>query len=200
MPEETNSAPFAGYKCSVFGPAAKAKLLAAEAKGCVKTEGGARKKLTESDIIFFGGHHYARYDLPLLFDSIDLNEFKLNSPKVKLLLISSCAGLRKNARDGFRRKFPNAYIFGWMFGSPLNQKGLMQKFIGSIDTRIDITRTEDMAKLIQRWRNFIESQVHDKSSVQPYGLGYATPQGEVSYYVRGKGMSWKWVTIGTNTK
>ena len=95
---------------------------------------------------------------------------------------------------------PNAYLFGWIDGAPKNQKGLMTKFIGSIDSQMDITRSEDMAKLIQKWRLFIESQVNDKSSIQPYGLGYATPKGEVSFYIRGKGMLWVWVNKSANTR
>ncbi len=39
MSVENGGGPLSGYKCSSFGPASKAKLLAAEAKGCVKTEG-----------------------------------------------------------------------------------------------------------------------------------------------------------------
>lgn len=188
--------PLSGYQCSAFGGRARAKLRAAEAKGCVKTKGGTRKKLVESDIVFFGGHHYARLGWPLEFDAIDLNNFSLRGTKVKLLLISSCAGLRKNARAGFRRKFPNAYIFGWIFSAPLNQKGIWPSFIGSINSRIDLSRKEDMTSLIQKWRLFVENQAKEKGSVRPYGLGYAAPSGEVTYYIRSKGKSWRWVTKG----
>lgn len=190
--------PLSGYKCSSFGGAAKAKLRAAEAMGCVKAKGGKKQKLKSSDIVFFGGHHYARYDLPLVFDSMDLNEYKLDGGKVKLLLISSCAGLRKNARNGFKRKFPNAYIFGWIFSAPLDQKGIWPDFVGSITGPLDLTRQEDMNKLINKWKLFVEQKVQRKYAVVPRGLGYSTPQGAVSYYTRTKGTLWKWVTKDDN--
>jgi hypothetical protein len=198
MSNETGNEPFRGYKCSAFGPAANARLKAAELKGCHTTTGTIRKRLTNSDIIFFAGHHYAGpdYNRPLEFDYINLNDYKLFATRVKLILISSCSGLRRNALNRFRRKFPNAHIFGWISSAPLNQKGIMTKFIQSMDTQLDLSRSEDVAMLIQKWRIFIESQVNDRLSVQPYGMGYATPEGKVFFYTKLKGRLWEWRTLG----
>lgn len=200
MSNGTGNEPLSDYKCTAFGPAAKARLKAAELKGCETTTGTIRKRLTNSDIIFFAGHHYAGpdYNRPLEFDYINLNDYKLFATQVKLLLISSCSGLRKNALDRFRKKLPNAHIFGWISGAPLNQKGIMTKFIQSMDTHLDLSRSEDVVILIQKWRSFIESQVNDRSSVQPYGMGYATPTGKVSFFIRGKSRLWEWKTLGNN--
>jgi hypothetical protein len=76
---------------------------------------------------------------------------------------------------------------------------MMYKFIEGINSQIDISSKEGMERLIQKWRNYIESLASDKKSVSPYGLGYATPQGEVSYYIRDKG-AWKWVNVGGRSK
>ncbi len=103
---------FEGYVCSAFGVQAVNRLRVAEAKSCQIQRGRARQKLTDSDILFFSGHHYARYSDPLKFDAIDLKEWRFVSKRVKLLMVSSCSALHPNAVDRFRRKFPNAYIFG----------------------------------------------------------------------------------------
>ncbi|MCZ6794068.1 MAG: hypothetical protein O7J95_10700 [Planctomycetota bacterium] len=194
MSSEKDVAALDGYVCSSFGGNAAARLKIAEGEGCkANRKGGARKKLTKSDIIFFSGHHFARYDAPLEFDSIDLKEIKFHAPRVRLLMISSCAGLRRNAATRFRAKFPNAYVFGWLAGAPLTQKKMMSKFITGLDARVDIHTEAGMKDLVAKWRAYIESLVSSKGSVSPWGLGYFTPAGERSYYVTKNG-TWQWVT------
>jgi hypothetical protein len=191
-----NGEKMSAYVCSSFGGQAAERLKAAEDHGlCMANQGATRKKLTESDIIFFSGHHYARYDQPLTFDAIDLNIIRFNAPQTRLLMISSCAGLRVNALHGFRRKFPNAYIFGWLDASPLNQKGMMTTFIESVDSKLDIRTPDGMQELIKKWRAYVESLATNKESIKPHGLGYATPDGKVTYYFNNKKKKvWEWKT------
>jgi hypothetical protein len=188
--------PLDGYVCSSFGGAASQRLKTAESKGCMRSNGQNRRtRLTESDILFISGHHYAgaAFNEPLHFDAIDMREMKFISHRVRLIMVSSCNGLRVNALHNFRKRFPSAYIFGWVSPSPLVQSGLMKKFIASLDSTVYIASESGMKSLITKWREYIEKAAEDKSSVAPRGLGYAAPNGKVSYYAPRKG-KWQWIT------
>ena len=92
MADPTAEGPLSGYVCTSFGGQAATRLGAAEAQGCAANPGDTSKKLSQSDIIFFSGHHYARYGAPLEFDAIDLRHKRFTPSRARLLMISSCAG------------------------------------------------------------------------------------------------------------
>lgn len=182
---------FKGYSCSSFGKQAANRLKSA---ACKPQTGNIRKRLSESDILFFSGHHYGSpvYDEPLKFEALDLRKWKIKSKMVKLIMASSCTVLVPGAVTKFRRKFPKAYIFGWLSGAPLNQKNMMSKFIASVDVKIDLSSPEGMEQLIQRWRAHIEGTKFDREGRK---IGYATPMGTVVYYrYHFRSKKWGWVT------
>ncbi len=192
-PSNQIATPLKGYVCSTFGPKAGQRLELVETKGCAPASGRRRRRVIGSDIISISGHHYARIGMPLDFDAIPLDEMRFVAPRVRLLMISSCAALRHNAIQGFRRKFPNAYVFGWLGSAPDDQNKLMQRFLQSITHAVDLESDDSMSKLIGKWRKFIESERTRAEGVRPYGLGYATPKGEVTFFIRRRG-EWKWIT------
>ncbi len=69
------------------------------------TRGGQR--VVGSDIIMLSGHHYSGCGSPLDFDAVPLDEMRFVAPRVRLLMMTSCSGLRQNAIQAFRRKFPS---------------------------------------------------------------------------------------------
>lgn len=97
-------------------------------------------------------------------------------------MVSSCAGLRGNSLRAFRKRFPNAYILGWLGSSPLDQKGLMRKFLAAQADTVDIATKAGISALISAWRTYIEGLPKGKGSVRQWGLGYASPAGDLSWY------------------
>lgn len=174
--------PLDGYVCSHFGGQAAERLKVAEERGCLPERGRTRSRLKESDILFISGHHYAGYDRPMDFDAIDLRKFRSVAARVRLIMVSSCKGLKNNSLRNFRRKFPNAYIFGWLFSSPLNQGGLMRNFIGERSGYVEITTSAGMERLVGQWKTFIETLPKGKGAVRSSGLGYATPNGKMEWW------------------
>jgi hypothetical protein len=196
--ESQSQAPLNGYVCSAFGPKAATRLELAETKGCERAAGRRRQRVVGSDIIMISGHHHAGEGLPLDFDAVPLDEMRFVAPRVRLLMISSCSALRQNAIHAFRRKFPNAYIFGWLGGAPDDQNKLMQRFLGSVTQDVDLGSDGSMHQLVETWRAFVEAERGKAQGIRQRGLGYATPQGEVTYYTRTqRGREWKWVTRET---
>jgi hypothetical protein len=187
--------PLNGYVCSAFGPKEVQRLKLAETMGCEQAGGrGKRRRVVGSDIIMISGHHYAVKGRPLDFSAIPLDKMRFVAPRVRLLMITSCSALRQNAIQAFRRKFPNAYIFGWLSSSPDDQNKLMQRFLRTVTHDVDLGNADSMDRLIRTWRTFVEAELSTAQGMRPWGLGYATPQGEVTYYIRRRGGEWKWVT------
>jgi hypothetical protein len=190
---EESKKPFAGYVGTSKGIEAGKRLKEGEKLGLVKS--GAKtwkKKFLGSDVIFFSGHHFARYGGPGEFEGLDVSKISFVSPRVRLIMISSCAGLRSNALNLWAKRFPNAYILGWRFASPLGQKGMMRKFLEKLPDDLILEKESDIKKILGAWKIYIEDLSKDPKGVQPYGLGYATPDGTVTYYVKIKG-KWKWI-------
>ncbi|MBN1138226.1 MAG: DUF4157 domain-containing protein [Anaerolineae bacterium] len=186
--------PLAGYVGTAFGGQARKRQRVAEEEGLVPTrEKRTKKRLTGTDVVFFSGHHYARLGDPGEFDAIDLRKVRFTSTHAKLLMISSCAGLDSGSLRILRRKFPNAYILAWRFGSPLNQKGLMRKFLERLPEDLVLEDPASIQEILQQWREYVESLASDPKTVSPNGLGYATPDGTVTFYAKRKG-GWIWVT------
>jgi hypothetical protein len=191
---EQSKRPLAGFVGTAFGGEARKRLAVAETEGLERHPGRrAKERLGGSDLIFFSGHHYARYGSPGEFDAIDLRSRRFKSEKARLLMVSSCAALSANSISFFRKRFPNATIFGWLGGSPLEQKGLMRDFITRLPGDVDVTSDAGIKELVRMWREFVERTATEKSSVSPYGLGYAAPDGKVTYYIRRKTV-WGWET------
>lgn len=180
--------PLGGYVCSAFGGQANKRLDVAESRGCTKNTGNRRAKLNDSDILFFSGHHYARYDEPMHFDAIDLRKQRVIAPRVRLIMVSSCAGLRSNSLRNFRKRFPSAYIFGWLSSSPLDQKGLMRRFLTEQADTVDISTSAGISSLVKKWKAFVEGLPSGKGEVSRWGLGYATPHGKREWY---NGSEWR---------
>ena len=68
----------------------------------------------------------------------------------------------------------------------------MTRFIEGLDGEVDLCTEEGMQQLIEKWEAFVELQATDGDGVSPDGLGYATPDGQVAYYVKGR-KGWAWV-------
>lgn len=187
--------PLAGLRGTAFGAAARKRLETAESAGLERLGGrGTRRRLEGADIIFFSGHHFARYGSPGEFEAIDLRDIRFSAARARLLMVSSCAALASNSVPFFRRRFPNATIFGWITGSPLKQRGLMRKFIEQLGFEVDVNTDDGIDMLIAHWRTYIERVAKDpKAGVIPQGLGYVTPTGKVTYYLRRNG-AWSWRT------
>jgi len=174
--------PLDGYVCSSFGSQAHERLKVAENRACASNPGKRMDKLLESDILFLSGHHYAGFNEPMHFDAIDLREYRIVAPRVRLIMVSSCRGLQRNSLMNFRKKFPNAYILGWLGPSPLNQRGLMRKFLGSIGEYVDISSSAGMDRVITAWKSFVENLPTGAGEVRVWGLGYATPGGKTEWW------------------
>jgi hypothetical protein len=174
--------PLDGYLCASFGGAAKDRLDVAEARACAKNPGRRIDKLKESDILFLSGHHYAGYDEPMNFDAIDLRKYRFVAPRVRLIMVSSCNGLRPNSLRNFRKKFPNAYILGWRSKSPLEQHGLMRKFIETFVEPVELSTAAGVNRVIRNWKGYVENLPRGSGKVGVYGLGYATPDGKNEWW------------------
>ncbi len=190
---EESKKPFAGYVGTAFGAQARKRLDVAKGRGLSRSqEKRLKKRLIGSDVVFFSGHHFARYGSPGEFEAVDLRNVRFVSTRSKLLLISSCAGIASNSVALFRRKFPNAYILGWRFGSPLNQKGIMREFVARLPEDLSLEGESAIEEIVRDWRAYVESLAVHQTSVKPAGLGYATPDGIVTYYVKRRG-EWQWI-------
>ncbi|MCU0637213.1 MAG: DUF4157 domain-containing protein [Methanothrix sp.] len=192
--------PLAGYKGASHGKSGRGlNILAgapkalekAEELGVLRVRQRTWKKFLSSDVIFLSGHHYARYGSPGEFEDVNLQELKFVSKNVKLIIISSCAGLSPNTLRLWKNRFPNAYILGWRSGSPENQRGLIREFLQRLPKDLILERKEDMDIIINEWKAYIENLAKTSGAIRPYGLGYATPEGSINWYTQSNG-KWFW--------
>jgi len=200
--------PFAGYS----GTRHKARKRMQEAKRLGLTEtarGRWKKRFHGSDILFFSGHHYGslEFGLPREAGSLDIKDLKTRRKptvfeRVKLIMVSSCSVLRKSELPKFRKRFPNAYILGWHSGAPFRQDNMMKIFLSKLPSDLILEDPTDMGRVLQLWESFVQNLEKEGIKLRsekwkkrnPWGLGYATPDGKVKYLRRNKKGKWIWRT------
>ncbi len=155
-----------------------------------------KKKFMGSDVVFISGHHYGEGDL----GSLDISKIRFRASRVKLVMVSSCSVLAPSSLRIWMRRFPNAYIMGWRSGSPYRQSNMMAKFLSKLPDDFLMEERSDMEEILAKWRSFVENlkeggvrlRSEEGDPRSPWGVGYVTPGGRVTYYTRIKG-KWRWV-------
>jgi RHS repeat-associated protein len=202
---ERSKKPLAGYVGSRWG--ARPRMQRAKELGMEEAQGRSlKRRFIRSDIVFFQGHHHARFGSPGYFTfehsraTLNVSEMRFRASRVKLVMISSCRGIAPNALQVFRPRFPNAYILGWLSGSPFEQNQMMTKFLEKLPDDLVLEKESDIKYVVNEWQKFVENYKREGVKLtsregeptEPFGVGFSTPSGEVTYYTKDKSGRWRW--------
>jgi len=162
-----------------------------EAGQTTPTNRRATQSFGNSDIIFFSGHQYARYDMPGYFTDDGSNKtFNLKAvargqEKVKLVVSTSCATLLRDIARLYMEKFPNALVLGYRGRTPANGSVVANAFVENLSTKglVDLTSPSDLEKVKNSWKDITTS--HPGKDSEPGALY----QRKVEVFVRGE-----WIT------
>lgn len=157
-------------KNETVDPAEKAELdkLQKEKKKAFKSAAKlAEKSFSDSDMLVFSGHQFARYQAPGAFSndpmdqSMDLRYLKGKSfTKVKLIVSTGCATICKEAAELFTSLFPDALFLGYRDTAPGNGRTLSKKFrqrLEKIGQPMFLEESSDLDKIKLEWKVLVQS-------------------------------------------